>query len=56
LKRAGHSSFATTQRYIDLAGVAFRDEAAKLSSRLSGQESEDARPDFAQPPREDSRT
>jgi len=35
-KRAGHSSFATTQRYIDLAGVAFRDEAAKLSTRLWG--------------------
>jgi len=32
--RAGHASFSTTQRYIDLAGVAFREEAERLSERL----------------------
>jgi hypothetical protein len=35
-KRAGHSAFSTTQRYIDLAGVEFPEEAAKLSERLWG--------------------
>jgi hypothetical protein len=39
-KRAGHSSFATKQRYIDVAGVAFRDKAATLSVRLWGAEEE----------------
>lgn len=34
--RAGHSSFSTTQRYIDLAGVQFRDEAEQLGRRLYG--------------------
>jgi hypothetical protein len=35
-KRAGHSAFSTTQRYIDLAGVEFPEEAAKLAGRLWG--------------------
>jgi hypothetical protein len=30
-RTAGHSNFATTQRYIDLAGVVFSDEIALLS-------------------------
>jgi integrase len=34
--RAGHASFATTQRYIDLAGVVFHDEAAALEERMLG--------------------
>ncbi len=34
--RAGHSSYATTQIYIALAGVEFREETAKLSGRLWG--------------------
>lgn len=34
--RAGHSSFSTTQRYIDLAGVQFRDEADQLGQHLFG--------------------
>lgn len=34
--RAGHASFSTTQRYIDLAGVTFRDEAERISARLFG--------------------
>ena len=32
--RAGHASFATTQLYIDLAGVTFRDEAQQAEDRL----------------------
>ena len=34
--RAGHSSFSTTQRYIDLAGVVFREEAERLEQHLFG--------------------
>jgi hypothetical protein len=31
MRMAGHSDFKTTQRYIDLAGVVFRDEVRRLS-------------------------
>ncbi len=34
--RAGHASFATTKRYLMLAGVGFEDETAKHSKRLWG--------------------
>jgi integrase len=34
--RAGHSSFTTTQAYIDLAGVVFREEAERAEARLYG--------------------
>ncbi|MDP9309051.1 MAG: hypothetical protein M3P15_12205 [Actinomycetota bacterium] len=34
--RAGHSSFATTRRYLMLAGVGFEEETAKHSERLWG--------------------
>lgn len=34
--RAGHASFSTTQRYIDLAGVVFRQEAERLEQHLFG--------------------
>jgi len=37
--RAGHASFATTQRYIDLAGVEFREEAEQLGLHLFGDRS-----------------
>lgn len=37
--RAGHASFSTTQRYIDLAGVTFRDEAERLGRHLWGKDS-----------------
>jgi integrase len=33
---AGHRSYATTKKYIDLAGVVFHDEAAALEQRLTG--------------------
>ena len=36
METAGHRSFQTTQQYIDLAGVVFRDEAEALSRRLLG--------------------
>jgi hypothetical protein len=32
--RAGHSSFATTRRYLMLAGVGFEEETAKHCERL----------------------
>lgn len=38
--RAGHSSFSTTQRYIDLAGVVFRQEAERLEQHLFGERDE----------------
>jgi Phage integrase family len=36
MARAGHSSFTTTQGYIDLAGETFREEADRLERRLWG--------------------
>lgn len=36
MSRAGHSSYTTTRRYIDLAGVRFREEADRLENRLWG--------------------
>jgi integrase len=37
MARAGHSDFATTQLYIDLAGESFREEADRLEQRLWGE-------------------
>ncbi len=34
--RAGHSDLSTTQRYIDLAGVLFREEAEVAEGRMFG--------------------
>jgi integrase len=36
MSRSGHSSYATTRRYIDLAGVRFREEADRIEDRLWG--------------------
>jgi integrase len=36
MARAGHSSYATTRRHIDLAGEQFREEANRLEVRLWG--------------------
>jgi integrase len=36
MTRAGHSSYSTTKRYIDLAGERFRSEAERLETRLWG--------------------
>ena len=37
MKHAGHSDFKTTQRYIDLGGVTFREEAERAERRLLGE-------------------
>ena len=37
MKHAGHSDFKTTQRYIDLSGVTFREEAERAERRLLGE-------------------
>ena len=34
---AGHSDFATTKRYIDLAGETFRNVSKRLSERVWGE-------------------
>ena len=34
--KAGHSSMSTTERYVKLAGVVFRSEAAAQAARLLG--------------------
>jgi integrase len=34
MRRAGHANFATTQGYINLAGVSFREEAVEAEARL----------------------
>jgi hypothetical protein len=39
MARAGHSDFATTQIYIDLAGETFRPEAERLEERVLGHKS-----------------
>lgn len=39
MARAGHSDFATTQGYIDLAGETFREEAELAEDRMFGQKS-----------------
>jgi site-specific recombinase XerD len=41
--RAGHSDLSTTQRYIDLAGVLFRDEAEAAEARMFGVQAEKLR-------------
>ena len=36
MSRSGHSSYATTRHYIDLAGERFREEANQIEDRLWG--------------------
>jgi integrase len=38
----GHSDYRTTQRYVNLAGTVFADEAAALERRLLGAPVEDS--------------
>lgn len=40
--RAGHSSYSTTQLYVNLSGHTFEDEEAKLTERLYGAHENDA--------------
>ena len=53
MRRASHKNVATTQRYVDLAGVVFRDEADALEDRMLGGRkfypSEPTSPDLASP-------
>lgn len=54
MRRAGHKNVATTQRYVDLAGVVFREEADSLEDRMLGAgrkfyPSEPISPDLASP-------
>jgi hypothetical protein len=43
MTRAGHSSYATTRRYIDLAGARLGDDANRLERRLWGESSTKSR-------------
>jgi integrase len=43
MARAGHRNMATTNQYVHLAGVVFRDEANALEQRLLGTERADAK-------------
>jgi hypothetical protein len=52
-KRAGHSAFSTTQAYIDLAGVEFPEENAKLAERLWGASGTKRRYEIASEPVEE---
>lgn len=36
MTRSGHSDYATTRLYIDLAGESFREEAERLEGRVFG--------------------
>ena len=49
MARAGHSDFATTQGYIDLAGETFRAEADRLEDRLWGSSSTNERYKVGEP-------
>ena len=40
MTKAEHSNMKTTQMYLHVAGVVFRDEADRLEARLLGDESE----------------
>ncbi|MGH3040718.1 MAG: tyrosine-type recombinase/integrase, partial [Gaiellaceae bacterium] len=39
MTKAGHASFKTTQRYLHLAGVVFREEAERLEEKVLGPQS-----------------
>jgi integrase len=49
MARAGHSSFKTTQGYIDLAGETFREEAERLERRLWGDSGTKSRYQVSEP-------
>jgi integrase len=49
--KAGHSSLATTEKYIHLAGTEFREEAAALEQRLLGGLSTGSSTDMGTPER-----
>jgi len=49
MARAGHADLATTQRYLDLSGELFRDEAGLLERRLWGESGRKSRYEKAGP-------
>ena len=50
MTKAGHASMATTKRYLKLAGVVFREEAAAQERRLlGGQPSTGSSTDLGEP-------
>jgi hypothetical protein len=51
MANAGHSSYATTKRYVKLAGVVFPDAAAARERRLLGQPSTELSTDLREPER-----
>jgi hypothetical protein len=46
---AGHRSMSTTNRYLHLAGVVFRDDAGALERRLLGEVSTGLSTDLSEP-------
>jgi integrase len=46
--KLGHANFSTTQRYVNLAGVVFAEEAAALERRMNGVLGESS-PDLSEP-------
>lgn len=50
MTKAGHSDMKTTRRYMHLAGIVFRDEAAALERRLLGESEPDAVEDSGRNP------
>jgi hypothetical protein len=42
--KLGHANFSTTQRYVNLAGVVFAEEAAALERRMNGLVESSTRP------------
>ena len=51
MKKAGHSSFATTQRYLHLAGTVFREEAERMARMALGGSSTEPSTDMSEPQR-----
>jgi hypothetical protein len=49
MTKAGHSNMRTTQTYLHLAGVVFRDEAARLERRLLGDQAVESSTDLSEP-------
>ena len=47
MARAGHRNMRTTQTYLHLAGIVFRDEAAALERRLLGRAAVESSTDVA---------
>jgi hypothetical protein len=51
MTKAGHSSFATTQTYLHLAGTVFREEAERMERMALGGSSTELSTDLSEPQR-----